>query len=516
MIKKPIDFLMVYPHQDIQAYSQRILLGILEEAGFSVHLLIIPVISGIQKNPQLRDSFLKIVEQSRIIGFGFMSNSYEPALYLTKLIKSNFSKNVVWGGPHCTTNYQKVVGEADAIFIGESDRILPRYVEAVIKGKSIEGLPQIVTQKASFIPPQRDCFVENLDELPVPFYSKDGQTLISDYLEDNSEYFRSHFGELHIMTARGCPYSCTYCSNSYQGRFIPAGVKHLRRRSVGHVIREIHHCQEAYYLPTIAIEDDLFLARDNKDLELFVEKYNQEVVLPISITGVTASFLDQEKVKIIRKLPLTSLRVGIQTMSEKGLALYERKVVNKNMEYALKHRQGFPKHVLMRYDIILDNPYEDTADYVKTLRFISRLSRPYGLNLFHLTLHEGTQLRAKAIADGFIDAKDLSYISRPFGKYDDTYINTLFRFLQVTLGFAPSGLIVWLTSSFVLNRTWLQKLLKMLLDTMVYILEKLSFRAIIYRFYCLVTGKYGWLWLRRKYLSSMRHWRSKIKEGGKI
>ena len=107
MIKKPIDFLMIYPHQDIQAYSQRILLGILEEAGFSVHLLIIPAISGIQNNPQLRDSFLKMVEQSRIIGFGFMSNSYEPALYLTKLIKSNFSKNVVWGGPHCPNSYTK-------------------------------------------------------------------------------------------------------------------------------------------------------------------------------------------------------------------------------------------------------------------------------------------------------------------------------------------------------------------------------------------------------------------------
>ena len=516
MIKEHIDFLMVYPHRDIQAYSQRILLGTLEEAGYSVHLLIIPTIAGIQNNPHLRNSFLRMVEKSRVIGFGFMSNSYEIVLYLTKLIKSNFSKNVVWGGPHCTTNYQKAVGQADAILIGESDRILPRYIEAVINNKSFDGLPQVVTQKADFIPAQRDCFVENLDELPVPFYSKDGQTLITDHIEDNPEYFHAHFEELHIMTARGCPYSCTYCSNSYQGSFIPAGVKHLRRRSVDHVIREIHHCQEAYYLPAIAIEDDLFLARDNKDLEVFVEKYNQEIALPISITGVTASFLDQEKVKIIRNLPLTSLRVGIQTMSEKGIAVYKRQSVNKNMEYALKHRKGFPKHVLMRYDIILDNPYEDVADYVETLRFISRISRPYALNLFHLTLHEGTQLRAKAIADGLIDAKDQSYISRPFSKFEDTYINTLFRFLQAILGFVPSGLIVWLTSSWVLDRPWLQMFLKMLLDSIVYILEKLSFKATFYRFYCLVSGKYNWSWLKRKYLSSINTGGRKIRGDRKI
>ena len=94
-MKPPIDFLMIYPHRDLQAYSQRLLLGILKSEGLSVHLLVVPDVSGIQNNPEIRRKFLELVGRSRVIGFGFMSDAYDRASYLTKLIKNEFSKPVI-------------------------------------------------------------------------------------------------------------------------------------------------------------------------------------------------------------------------------------------------------------------------------------------------------------------------------------------------------------------------------------------------------------------------------------
>ena len=505
-MKSPVDFLMIYPygHYGVQAPSQRLLLGILHEAGFSVHLLVVSTVRGIQNDSRLRNFFLETDGKSRIIGFSFMSDTYQAVSYLTKLIKSNLSKCVVWGGPHPTISYRRMVGEADAIFVGESDKILPKYVEAVLKNKAFDHLPQIVTQKPNFIPPCGDFFANNLDELPLPFYSSEGQTMIlADHIEDDPEYFRNHFDIIHILTSRGCPYHCTYCANSYLRNFIPRGVPFLRKRSVNHVIREICACRQVYCISHVSVEDDAFLTRKDEDLEAFVEEYNRKVDLTINITGITPISLSQRKIKIIRRLPLTSIRVGIQTKSENGLTLYRRKSINKNLEQIIhEYLRDLPKAgVIVFYDFILDSPHETTADKIVTLRFVAGLPKPFFLFLYHLTFYEGTELRTRAIKDGLIDANDQDYYLRHQLTLDDTYINTLFRFVRAFIGYVPLRLMVLLTSSRVLDTPWLQRLLKTTIDAVVGILEKLSSDKHFYRLYRLRHVGFNWSWLRRRYLN---------------
>lgn len=501
-----IDFLMIHPHDEIQAYSQRILLGVLKEAGHSVHLLIVASVQGIKNNPKLKGAFLRMIEQSSIVGFGFMSTGYPEASYLTKLIKENFpQKPVVWGGPHPTINYRNMMGEADALFIGESDVTLPRYVKAVLNNKPFDHIPYVMTERQrQSVPPTREYYLSNLDELPLPFFSMDGQTLITqDHIQDDPEYFHKNFGSFHLLTSRGCPYACTYCCNSYLSNLIPEGVKHFRKRSVEHVIREIQFCRQVYNFGSFIIEDDLFFARPTEDLENFVEQCNRHLpYLSVGITGITPSFLTPHKMEVIRRLPLDHLRVGIQTVSENGLTIYGRKTPNKYIERTLGYLKGlYRKGIMIRYDMILDNPYETEADGVETLRFLSRLSKPFRILLYHLTMFEGTVLRETAIRDGVIDPNDRNYTTRHYRNLDDTYVNALFLLLEATEGLIPQRVMTMLTSPRVLNTSWLKEFLKRVIKFIVKYLHKGSSQRWIFRFCRLMSGHYNREFWKRKYFT---------------
>lgn len=52
----------------------------------------------------------------------------------------------------------------------------------------------------------------------------------------------------------------------------------------------------------------------------------------------------------------------------------------------------FRSRVLPYYDFIVDTPYETDADKAATLRFISRIPKPYRLGIYALVLLPGTKL----------------------------------------------------------------------------------------------------------------------------
>ncbi|MBU1650572.1 radical SAM protein, partial [bacterium] len=85
-----------------------------------------------------------------------------------------------------------------------------------------------------------------------------------------------------MVTARGCPYSCTYCYNyrikeMYRG----CGVKHLRHREVEGVIEEIKWIQKSWPIELIYFGTDCFTAKENWVLE-FSEKYARQVRIPFT------------------------------------------------------------------------------------------------------------------------------------------------------------------------------------------------------------------------------------------
>lgn len=471
-----IDFLMICPNADLVNYSQRVLLGVLEDAGFSVHLLNIPSIDGIVKSIEIEKRFVDLVDNSGVVGFGFMSPQYDDVKYLTGVIKAYFpDKPLVWGGPHCSIDPKcGNIGRyaPNLVFTGESDKTLLNYVK--------QGLDPFAYGDV----------VSDLDTLAMPFSDPSKQTLIDGFrVVTNPLYFKNSLNYMSMVGGRGCPFNCSYCANSHFKALFPRGVKYVRRHSAEYICKVIQRFRDEYAIRNVSLEDDLFFTQSDDELEKFVETYNRyHSGLMIGINGIAPSTVTQKKLDIISKLPIVHAKMGIQSMTETGQIIYDRKPANRNLDKSLNlFGKLYKRGILTTYDIILDNPFESSADYVQTLRLLNRIPKPFRLGLYHLMTYPGTKLY-----EDYGCPTDWNIGS--FRTHTDTYINSLFKLVESTEGLIP-GFIIRILSSLTAG----ERILKPIVDATIWIFQTVRFQSCVYRFFRLISGQYNREWAISKF-----------------
>ena len=75
----------------------------------------------------------------------------------------------------------------------------------------------------------------------------------------------------------------------------------------------------------------------------------------------------EKKISILVDAGLTSLRMGIQTGSERIKRMYKRNYSNQQVEESVRMIHEFKETIpVPQYDIILDNPWETENDLIGT------------------------------------------------------------------------------------------------------------------------------------------------------
>jgi len=74
--------------------------------------------------------------------------------------------------------------------------------------------------------------IQNLDLIPFPQFEDDDKYSVEDNtLSYGEPYYTGELAWYNTMTGRGCPYSCTFCSNSFLNERFKGLGKILRRRT---------------------------------------------------------------------------------------------------------------------------------------------------------------------------------------------------------------------------------------------------------------------------------------------
>jgi radical SAM superfamily enzyme len=126
-----------------------------------------------------------------------------------------------------------------------------------------------------------------------------------------------------MMTQRGCPYSCSFCIESWHQDQHGKSAS-LRRMSVERALEELRVAKEKYRAVAVMFYDDVFTVNP-RWLREFAPRYKEEIGLPFWCYTYPRS-TRREDIELLRDAGCVSMTMGVQSGSGSVLNEYNRPV----------------------------------------------------------------------------------------------------------------------------------------------------------------------------------------------
>lgn len=190
---------------------------------------------------------------------------YAQALKVASGVKERIAMPIVLGGLHATIVQGEVLDECpdiDYICVGEGESFIVEFLKVMEPAwtASVQAVDNLGYRDASgsvVINPIRPC--TKLDDLPrFNFELFEPGTIVNGYPRP---------GFCYVYATRGCPYSCSYCCNSFYLKFY--GSEYLRTRAVEATINELLYLKSHYPVELFYFGDEMILHSEEFATELF-------------------------------------------------------------------------------------------------------------------------------------------------------------------------------------------------------------------------------------------------------
>ncbi len=304
---------------------------------------------------RLQDLYEEIVNHEvKIVGISSFVANHGNGIRIAKYVKENFPEvKVIMGGPQASFIYREVLeaGDVDIVSFFEGEHTIPELVDAIVNGKSLEDIAGIAYRKNGGIVKTKDRSpIENLDEISFPAWD----------LYEMKAYTQPGV----ILTGRGCPYKCIFCSAS-----VVSGARY-RMRSTKNVVDEIEFLYNTYNISHFFFADDTFTADEEHCVDICREIRRRKLKIKWEAEA-RANTVNDFVVSEMVKAGCKHVQIGAESGDNHILKTIGKNVTVKTIERAVKI---FLKHgVTVVCSFILGNP-EDTEETMdSTIKFALRI-----------------------------------------------------------------------------------------------------------------------------------------------
>lgn len=294
---------------------------------------------------------------------------------VTAHLREHFDKPILWGGTGPTLEPDRSILHADIVCVGEGEDVILEIAERLDLKQSLDNIPGTWFRSSDGnIQKNPKRPVADLEVIAMPVWDEEHYAYINGHRFDRTFAPNTHNIDqsYQMMTQRGCPFSCSFCVESfYQNEF---GKKDsLRRMSPQKAIRELLHAKNVLGFKTVTFMDDVFTVNP-RWLEEFLALYKTEVSLPFFCytypTTHNASML-----AMLKDAGCHAITMGVQSGSYRILKdVYDRPTKIGRVTRAAQEivESGIPAAT---FDLIPQTEFDKEEDLQQTLELLLEIPK---------------------------------------------------------------------------------------------------------------------------------------------
>ena len=242
------------------------------------------------------ETIISACKDANIVCFSCTSPQYKHGLCLARQIKRK-NNIIVFGGFHPSALPKLVLKEdfINIVVIGEGERAMLKIVEDADKGINIS--------KQAY----HSDYIKDINSIPFP----DRKTIrnernIEQAYEDNGVRITS------VLSSRGCPFSCSFCSSHCIWGRIP------RFRSSQNILDEVEQLIKEWKIEFVKFADDTFTINKQRLINFCRLKIERGIKTPYG-ANAHINTIDRELLKYLSDSNCQELWYGVESGSPKIL-----------------------------------------------------------------------------------------------------------------------------------------------------------------------------------------------------
>ena len=333
---------------------------------------------------------------------------YKEAIQIAIAIKVKSNVKILLGGIHATIAKGTILKDChhiDYLCVGEGEDFILEFLQKY-GTNSLYGISNLGYRDKDgtiIINPLRNC--TNLKTLPIFKY---------DLFQPQSIVINPPYAPLpgfcYVFSTRGCPYSCSYCCNSY---FLSLYKKDfLRKRNIDDVILELKYLKTNFNAQFFYFGDEMILFDKSYVSELFNRIKNEIGNHYGCMTRVEN--ITPEVIKLFKDTGCGYVGIGIECGDEEFRKKFlNRHMSNKQIIEAFKSLRTIDGIILTSFNM---KGYPVSYDNELTIK-TNELNNIIKPNIVQTTVFFpflGTKLHAYCIENNLIDPNKLNSVTNVF------------------------------------------------------------------------------------------------------
>ena len=318
------------------------------------------------------DDLFKKIESfnPEMMGVSTASIGYKMAYEIVGALKKRYPKiPIAMGGSYASTVHSKVLQDtiADYVVYGEGEHAFLDLADGM-PPKDVKGLIWRDNGEIIMNPPPK--FFTDLDSLPFPDY-------------DKFELDKMLEKRIPLVTSRGCPNRCTFCSIQ-----LVMGYP-FRTRSPENVLKEIEFWYKRGY-EIFEFSDDNFtfnMPRAEKICDLIVESGMK--IKMIFGNGLRADRVNEKLLTKLKKAGTVWIGYGLETSDETGLNLMKKDLEVDQLSKAVAYTKKLGIECQIHF--IIGAPGATYETFKKDLEFAEEAA-PDQVRFFNMVPYPGTEM----------------------------------------------------------------------------------------------------------------------------